>query len=132
MKVSKANVRTFTMEDGWVARVGCTDVDNDILVFQESFPQDMWLHVKGCPGSHVVLHHPEDSDPPKAVLQAAGRLAVQHSKAKNAGKAAVTLSRVSDLSKPRGAPAGQVVVRKGRTLTVQTRVRTNEEIPKPH
>jgi len=119
-RVPQAHVRTFALEDGWEARVGRTDVDNDLLVFHESFPRDLWLHAKGCPGSHVVLHHLEQFDPPGAVLEAAARLAVRHSKARNARKASVTLARISDLSKPRGAPAGQVVVRKGRTLTVRT------------
>ncbi|MCC5846235.1 MAG: DUF814 domain-containing protein [Verrucomicrobia bacterium] len=113
------NVHTHDLEDGWTARVGRSDIDNDLLTFKESFPQDYWLHVKGCPGSHVVLHHETEHDAPKAVLLAAARLAALHSKAKNATKAAVTLARIADLQKPRRAPAGQVIVRKSTTLTVR-------------
>jgi predicted ribosome quality control (RQC) complex YloA/Tae2 family protein len=113
------DLRRFALEDGWEALVGRSDVDNDLLTFQVAFPQDWWLHVKGCPGSHVVLHHPAGGDPTKGVLEAAARLAVQYSKARAGGKVAVTLARVSDLKKDRNAPAGQVLVRKSRTLMVR-------------
>lgn len=113
------NVRTHDLGDGWTARVGRTDSDNDLLTFREAFPQDYWLHVKGCPGSHVVLHHPDEHTAPKSVLLAAARLAALHSKAKNAPNAAVTLARIADLQKPRRAPPGQVLVRKSTTLHVR-------------
>lgn len=114
------NVHTHDLENGWTARVGRCDRDNDELTFKSAFPQDYWLHVKGCPGSHVVLHHDYEHDAPDTVLQAAARLAVFHSKARNATRAAVTLARVADLQKPRRAPAGQVLVRKSTTLKVRT------------
>jgi predicted ribosome quality control (RQC) complex YloA/Tae2 family protein len=104
--------------EGWIARVGRSDQDNDLLTFQEAFPQDWWLHAKGCPGSHVVLHHGLEAEPPKEVLEEAARLALTYSKAKKSGKGTVTLARISDLKKVRGAPAGQVQVRKSKTLTV--------------
>lgn len=118
MKREPARVLEVTLEEGWVARVGRTDRDNDLLTFKESFPQDWWLHAKGCPGSHVVLHHPEASDPPKEVMQAAGRLALQYSKAKSTGKGTVSVARICDVQKQRGAPAGQVQLRKSKTISV--------------
>jgi len=111
-------VRDFELADGWRARVGQSDADNDLLTFKDSFPRDWWLHAKGCPGSHVVLDHPEADEPPKEVLQAAARLALQYSKAKNAKKGAVSVCRIQDISKPRGAPAGKVQLRKSKTVQV--------------
>jgi predicted ribosome quality control (RQC) complex YloA/Tae2 family protein len=114
------NTHTYDLGDGWTARAGRTDMDNDLLTFKDAFPQDYWFHVKGCPGSHVVLHHDSEHEAPKAILEAAGRIAIKHSKAKNAPKAAVTLARIADLQKPRRAPAGQVTVRKSTTLNIKT------------
>ncbi len=111
-------VRVFEFEEGWRARVGQSDQDNDLLTFKNAFPRDWWLHAKGCPGSHVVLDHPEEEEPPKAVLQAAARLALQFSKAKNVKKGAVSVCRIQDITKPRGAPAGTVQVRKSKTVQV--------------
>lgn len=107
------------MEEGWSARVGKTAADNDLLTFHFSFPRDWWLHVKGCPGSHVVLHHPEQDVPPRAVLEGAARLAVRHSKARHAARAAVSVARIQDVAKAKGAPAGQVVLRKSKTIQVK-------------
>lgn len=118
-------VREFELEDGWVAWVGRTDVDNDRLTFKLSFPRDWWFHVKGCPGSHVVLHHPDADDPPKSVMEQAGRLAIQHSKAKNAGNGAVSVARICDITKGRKAPAGQVILRKSRTM----KIRVDQDFP---
>lgn len=118
-RAPEPQTRDVELADGWTARVGRSDRDNDLLTFGAAFPQDLWLHVRGCPGSHVVLHHPEAHEPPKAVLEAAGRLALQYSKASNAGKATVTVARIADLRKPRGVPAGQVEVRKSRQLRIR-------------
>jgi hypothetical protein len=52
--------KQIELSEGWTARVGCSDADNDELTFRSFFPQDWWLHVNGCPGSHVVLHHAEE------------------------------------------------------------------------
>lgn len=112
------SVHRFELDEGWVALVGRSDLDNDALTFRVAFPQDYWLHAKGCPGSHVVLQHPDAGEPPKAVLQEAARLALTYSKAKHAKNGAVSVARICDLSKARGAPAGQVMLRKSRTVKV--------------
>ncbi|MDF3128663.1 NFACT RNA binding domain-containing protein [Kiritimatiellaeota bacterium B1221] len=112
------DLRRFELEDGWVALVGRSDRDNDLLTFKVAFPQDLWLHAKGCPGSHVVLQHPDETEPPKQVIEAAARLALIYSKAKNAKSGAVSVAKISDLGKTRGAPAGQVTLRKSKTVKV--------------
>lgn len=118
MKKAEPRVVEVALAEGWTARIGRSDRDNDLLTFQEAFPQDWWLHAKGCPGSHVVLHHPSETNPPKSVLEEAARLALTHSKARSTGKGTVTVARIADLKKGRGAPSGQVQVRKSKTLTV--------------
>lgn len=105
--------------EGWIARVGRSDLDNDELTFRVSFPQDWWLHVKGCSGSHVVIHREEGGEPSRAVLDAAGLLAAQNSKARSAGRAAIHIARICDLTKPKGAPPGTVEVRKGKSIVVR-------------
>ncbi|WFB34902.1 NFACT RNA binding domain-containing protein [Kiritimatiellota bacterium B12222] len=114
----KMDYRQFELDEGWVATVGRSDRENDELSFKVAFPQDYWLHAKGCPGSHVILHHLQENEAPKAVLEAAARLALQFSKAKNAKKGAVSVAKVSDLAKAKGAPAGQVILRKSKTIQV--------------
>lgn len=118
-KQAMVEAHTVDVGEGWTARVGKSAVDNDLLTFQEAFPRDWWLHVKGCAGSHVILQHAEEDEPSREVLEAAARLAVKYSKAGKARRAAVTLARVQEISKAKGSPAGQVQVRKSRTLQVR-------------
>lgn len=106
--------------DGFEVLVGRGARENDALTFGESRPRDLWLHAAGYAGSHVVIRIPDGTDTaPPAVVEEAARLAAWHSKARGArGKVEVHVCRVADVSKPRGAPAGQVHLRSFRSVRV--------------
>ena len=106
--------------DGYEVLVGKTARDNDRLTFKVARPNDVWLHVGGgTPGSHVVVRTPEGEEVPRHVVKRAAELAVQHSKAKNAsGKVDVHVCRACDVTKRRGAPAGQVQLKRYDVLKV--------------
>lgn len=101
-------------KDGWEILVGRGAAENDILTFREAAPRDLWLHAAGHAGSHVIIRIPEGSGPPPAdVIAHAAALAAFHSKVRNArGKVDVHVCRVADVRKPRGAPPGQVEIRR--------------------
>jgi predicted ribosome quality control (RQC) complex YloA/Tae2 family protein len=109
--------------DGFEVLVGKGDADNDRLTFRVADPHDLWLHVAGPPGSHVVVRNPDRLEElPRAVVQRAAELAAWHSKARGArGKVEVHVCRVSDVSKPRGFAAGQVLLRRWDALKVYPR-----------
>jgi predicted ribosome quality control (RQC) complex YloA/Tae2 family protein len=112
--------RTFNLE-GFEVLVGKADADNDELTFRVGEPRDFWLHVAaGVPGSHVVVRNPEGLDElPRPVLEKAAALAAWHSKARGArGKVEVHVCRVADVSKIRGAPAGEVRLRRWDSVRV--------------
>ena len=111
--------RTLEVE-GFLVLVGKGDADNDHLTFGVAEPQDFWLHVAGPAGSHVVIRNPEKLDEaPRAVIERAAELAAWHSKARGArGKVEVHLCRVADVSKPRGFPPGQVLLRTWKAIKV--------------
>lgn len=111
--------RTIAYE-GFEIRVGRGDAENDTLTFRHAAPQDFWMHVAGVPGSHVVVVNPDDlADLPRPVLQRAAALAAWHSKARGSrGKVAVHVCRVGDVSKARGQPAGEVMLRRYDTVKV--------------
>lgn len=100
--------------DGYEVLVGKSARDNDRLTFKVAAPTDLWLHVGGgTPGSHVVVRAPGGADVPRHVVKKAAELAVASSKAKNAsGKVDVHVCRACDVSKPRGAKAGSVQLRR--------------------
>ena len=48
----------YELPAGWVVLAGKTDQDNDHLSIKMAKANDFWFHVKGMPGSHVVLQVP--------------------------------------------------------------------------
>jgi predicted ribosome quality control (RQC) complex YloA/Tae2 family protein len=114
--------RTITV-DGFEVLVGRGDAENDELTFRVADPHDLWLHVSGPAGSHVVVRNPEKLDVvPAAVVERAAELAAWHSKARGArGKVEVHVCRVSDVSKPRGFAPGEVRLRAWRSVRVYPR-----------
>ncbi len=109
--------------DGFEILVGKAASDNDRLTFRVARPNDLWLHASGYAGSHVVIRKPEEIDRvPRHVIERAAELAAWYSKARDArGKVAVHLCRAADVSKPRGAPPGQVQIRRYETVKVYPR-----------
>ena len=114
--------RTHVVE-GFEILVGKGEADNDRLTFGVAEPLDFWLHVSGCPGSHVIVKNPERLDAlPRLVLEAAAQLAAFHSKARSArGKVEVHVCRAADVSKPRGFAPGEVRLKRWDSLRVYPR-----------
>jgi predicted ribosome quality control (RQC) complex YloA/Tae2 family protein len=111
--------RRFTSPDGMEVLVGRTASDNDALTFQVASQKDFWLHVAGCPGSHVIVRNPEGLESlPRETLRFAAALAARHSKARDAGQVSVHVAQVKDVRKERGAPPGQVSLRRYRSVRV--------------
>jgi len=118
-QTQKGRLITYTLPGGWQVLVGRTDADNDYLSFRVARPDDWWFHVRGMPGSHVILQGPPGADPDRETLHRAAAIAAYHSKARAAGVVAVSGTRVRDVSKPRGAKAGTVQIRHERMLKVR-------------
>jgi len=112
-------VIAYRLPDGWQVLVGRTDADNDSLSFRVARPEDWWFHVRGMPGSHVILQGPPGADPDRQTLTRAAAIAAYHSTARDAGVVAVSGTRVRDVSKPRGAKAGTVQIRHEKVFKVR-------------
>jgi predicted ribosome quality control (RQC) complex YloA/Tae2 family protein len=104
---------------GFEVLVGRGASDNDFLTFRVAEARDYWLHVAGgTPGSHVIVRAKDHEAPPRAVLEQAAAFAAWYSKARNARRVDVHVCRVADVSKPRGAPAGEVRIARYTRLRV--------------
>jgi predicted ribosome quality control (RQC) complex YloA/Tae2 family protein len=99
--------------------VGRSDTDNEQLSLRVARPQDFWFHVRGMPGSHVVLQSASGQEPGRALLEQAAAIAAFHSKARAGGVVPVSCTRAGDVGKPRGAPPGTVSIRRERVLKVR-------------
>ena len=111
--------------EGFEVLVGRGDAENDRLTFDVAAPTDVWLHVAGPAGSHVVVRNPrvQPLDAiPRSVIEQAAQLAAWHSKARGSrGKVEVHVCRVADVRKPRGSPPGQVLLRRWDAIKVYAR-----------
>ncbi len=108
----------YALPGGWTVLAGRTDADNDRLSLKVARPDDWWFHVRGMPGSHVILQVGK-SDPDKATLEAAAAVAAWHSKARHGGVVPVSCTRARFVKKPRGAKPGTVTIRKETVLKVR-------------
>lgn len=109
----------YELPGNWVVLAGKTDADNDRLSLRIATPRDWWFHVRGMPGSHVILQVNSDLEPDRATLKHAAAIAAYHSKARSGGVVPVDCTRARYVSKPRGAKAGTVIIRKEIVLKVR-------------
>jgi len=109
----------YQLPGGWVVLAGATDRANEHLSLKLAAPGDLWFHIRGMPGSHVVLRVPSGTTPDRETRERAAAIAAYHSKARGAGTVAVSCTEVRHVSKPRGAPPGTVNIRKEVVLKVR-------------
>jgi predicted ribosome quality control (RQC) complex YloA/Tae2 family protein len=109
----------YALPSGWQVLAGRTDAANDRLSLRLARPADRWFHVRGMPGSHVLLRVPKDGMPDRGTLELAASIAAFHSKARAAGVVAVSCTEARHVSKPPGAKPGTVTIRKETVLKVR-------------
>lgn len=116
---------------GWTVFAGRTEADNDRLSLKLARPKDWWFHVRGMPGSHVVLRVPEGREPDRQTLKAAAAVAAWYSKARGGGVTPVSATLAQHVSKPPGAKPGTVTIRKEIVLKVRPALPEPEPEPEP-
>ncbi|MGD9158950.1 MAG: NFACT RNA binding domain-containing protein [Desulfobacteraceae bacterium] len=119
MDKTKHNIIKYLLPGDWIVLAGRTDADNDYLSLKMANPNDYWFHVRGMPGSHVILRAKDGEEPDKSVLKETAAIAAYHSKAKNGGITAVSCTMAKYVSKPRGAKPGTVTIKKESVLKVR-------------
>lgn len=108
--------RRFRSSQGLEIWVGKSDEGNDYLTRRLARGNDLFFHLEGYPGSHVILRTEGRKDiPPEALLEAC-ELAVHYSSRKDAPSADVHMVHVKDVRKPKGARPGLVYTAGGKTI----------------
>lgn len=105
----------FTGSSGVRILVGRSSKDNDTMRSKFAKGNDIWLHARDWPGSHVILKTADHSLPD---LIDAALLAAHYSKGKNDSTLEVTWTQVKHIRKPKGASPGQVYIAGGQTIVV--------------
>jgi predicted ribosome quality control (RQC) complex YloA/Tae2 family protein len=118
-RVTEPDVWKYALSEGWEALAGKTDADNDLLSLKTARANDLWFHVHGLPGSHVLLRGPAGELAGNATIKQAAAIAAWHSKARDAGIVPVSCTEAKNVSKPRGAKPGTVHIKREKTIKVR-------------
>lgn len=107
--------RQFRTGEGRIF-VGRSARDNDELTLRVARPGDYWLHVRGRPGSHVVVPLTKGLSIHPELLLDAAHLAAHFSPASREGSVDVAHTERRYVRKRRGTPEGSVFLEREKTI----------------
>lgn len=107
---------------GFKIWVGKNAESNDQLTLKHSYKEDLWLHAKDVPGSHVIVKHQSGKSFPKDVIERAAQLAAYNSKRKTETLCPVAFTPKKYVRKRKGDPAGAVVVEREDVILVEPKL----------
>ena len=96
----------YLSADGIEIHVGRNSIQNDRLT-QGAAGNEMWLHAKDMPGSHVIIR--TEGEVPLKTLRQAALLAAWYSKGRNSSSVPVDYTLRKYVKKPSGAAPGKVI-----------------------
>lgn len=109
-------LRYYTPQ-GFEIVVGRNARQNEQVTFAIAKSEDLWLHARSAPGSHVVIRS-GGQEVNEETLQLAAQLAAYHSKLAGERAATVIVTPRRFVSRAPGGRPGQVLVRQEETITV--------------
>lgn len=101
----------------YVVWVGRNARQNEIVTFDKGGPADLWLHVRGVPGAHVIIKSGAVEVPDEVVRRAAA-IAAYYSQARSEGRVGVDVTRRKYVRKIKGGKPGMVTYSHETTIDV--------------
>ncbi|WP_255233776.1 Rqc2 family fibronectin-binding protein [Bacillus altitudinis] len=114
-KTSAIQLEAYESSQGVPILVGKNNKQNEYLTTKAAARDDIWLHTKDIPGSHVVIRH---KAPDEQTLLEAAQIAAYFSKAKESSSVPVDYTKIRHVKKPNGAKPGFVTYDQQQTLFV--------------
>lgn len=108
----------FLSAEGYAILVGRNARQNEVVTFDEAGADDLWLHVRDVPGSHVVIRcggQPVGEE----TIRAAAQLAAYHSRLRDERGVAVAVTRRRFVTRAPGGRPGLVHLRNEDTVVVE-------------
>ncbi len=134
VKHPKSQPMRFLSSEGIPILVGKNNQQNDALTLRIAGGDNLWLHTKNIPGSHVIVDY--HGEPPEATLREAALLAAYYSKGQSSASVPVDFCLRKFVKKPSGAKPGMVIYTTNRTIyvtpeeTMVKKLTQNELAPK--
>lgn len=115
-KIFNNNFLTFTI-DGFKVLIGKNSKENEIITFKKSSKDDIWLHAKQIPGSHVIIKA-ENQIIPFNTLEKVASITAFYSSGKNSNKLTIDYTFIKNVKKIPGAKQGHVSYTNEKSLVV--------------
>ena len=112
---AKPQLETYYATDGDLIFVGKNNKQNDYLTNKFARRDEIWLHTKDIPGSHVVIRN---ESPSEETIKEAAVLAAFYSKAKQSSSVPVDFTQVRHVKKPNGSKPGFVIYEQQQTVYI--------------
>lgn len=116
MKLAASKPMHFVSSTGVDIYVGKNNRQNDELTLRFASPNDIWMHTKNIPGSHVIVKGASEQD--TATMTEAALLAAYYSRARGSENVAVDYTPRKYVKKPAGAKPGMVIYTTNKTAYV--------------
>ena len=116
MKLAASKPMHFVSSTGADIYVGKNNRQNDELTLRFASPNDIWMHTKNIPGSHVIVKGASEQD--TATMTEAALLAAYYSRARGSENVAVDYTPRKYVKKPAGAKPGMVLYTTNKTAYV--------------
>lgn len=116
MKLAASKPMHFVSSTGADIYVGKNNRQNDELTLRFASPNDIWMHAKNIPGSHVIVKGANEQD--TAAMTEAALLAAYYSRARGSENVAVDYTPRKYVKKPAGAKPGMVIYTTNKTAYV--------------
>lgn len=106
--ISKSKPYHYISTDGYDIYVGHNNYQNEELTFKFAEGNDIWMHAKKIPGSHVIIKS-KGGEIPDRTYEEAGQLAAYYSKARDAEKVEIDYIEKKHVKKPSKGKPGFVI-----------------------
>ena len=111
----------FISSTGFDIYVGKNNIQNDYLSLKFANKNDLWLHAKDIPGSHVII---QGNNIDETTIEEAAIIAAYYSKNKTNTKVPIDYTLIKNLRKPNGAKPGMVIYYTNKTIYVDPQLFT--------
>ncbi|MEA5084287.1 MAG: NFACT RNA binding domain-containing protein [Lachnospiraceae bacterium] len=108
----------FISSDGFDIYVGKSNIQNDELTIHFAKSNDIWLHTKNIPGSHVIIATNDATLVPDQTIIEAANLAAYSSKGQDGSNVPVDYCPRKNVKKPGGSKPGFVIYENNKTIYI--------------
>ncbi|SHI73291.1 Predicted component of the ribosome quality control (RQC) complex, YloA/Tae2 family, contains fibronectin-binding (FbpA) and DUF814 domains [Dethiosulfatibacter aminovorans DSM 17477] len=125
-RTGKSKPIRLVSKDGFEILIGKNNIQNDLITFKLSSKDDLWLHAKNIPGSHVIVRA-EGKEIPDSTIEEAASYAAFYSKNSKQKKVEIDYTKRQNIKKPKGSKPGFVIFHENYSLIIEPKKPLSEQ-----